>query len=134
MNPPSNAVRVLIVDDHVDCAESLAQLLDIAGFDVRTSHEGLPALQLAEAWQPQVVLLDIGLPDLDGHEVGRRVRNTEWGIRALLIGVSGWDEDHRPGKLGSAVFDHRMVKPIDLEALERLLPAATATESVARAA
>lgn len=135
MTPSSNAVRVLIVDDHVDCAESLAQLLGMAGYDIRTAHQGLQALALAESWQPQVVLLDIGLPDLDGHEVVRRVRATEWGVRALLIGVSGWDADHRPGEPGSAGFDHRLVKPIDLDALGRLMPAATAsTESVARAA
>jgi len=135
MSPPSNAIRVLVVDDHVDCAESLAQLLFVAGYDVQTAQRGLQAIETAESWHPGVVLLDIGLPDLDGHEVGRRLRATEWGSRALLIAVSGWDADQPPGQPGSAGFDHRMVKPIDVDALVRLLPAPTASaDRLARAA
>ena len=136
MIPPPIAIRVLVVDDHVDCAESLAQLLCVAGYDVRTAYGGLQAIEMAEAWHPGVVLLDIGLPDLDGHEVGRRLRSTEWGSGALLIGVSGWDADQQPGPPGSAGFDHRMVKPIDLDALVQLLPAppAASTDRLVRAA
>ncbi|MES2957114.1 MAG: response regulator [Pseudomonadota bacterium] len=133
MNAPSIAARVLIVDDHVDCAESLAQLLGMAGYDVRIAHDGLQAVALAEAWRPQAIVLDIALPGIDGHEVGRRIRASGWGAYALLIGVSGWDEDFRPGKPGSAGFDHRMVKPIDFDALERLLPSALSAPSIARA-
>jgi CheY-like chemotaxis protein len=112
--------RILVVDDNVDAADSLAMLLRIMGHEVRTAHDGLEALGAATVMRPEVILLDIGLPKLDGYDVARRVRQ-ERGQGVVLIALTGWgqEEDRRRSK--DAGFDHHLTKPVQLDALQDLL-------------
>jgi PAS domain S-box-containing protein len=113
--------RTLIVDDNRDAVTTLAMMLKSMGHQIRVAHDGLESLEVAEAFQPQVVLMDIGLPKLNGYGVARRMRERPWGREAVLIATTGWgqDEDHRRSQ--EAGFDHHMVKPIEPAALEKLL-------------
>jgi CheY-like chemotaxis protein len=117
------ACRILVVDDNRDAAESLAMLLRQVGHDTRTAHDGLEAIQAAATFRPDVVLLDIGLPKLDGYEVARRIRQRQWGKKMLLTALTGWgqDEDKRRSQL--AGFDHHLTKPVDAVALMKLFAA-----------
>ena len=109
--------RVLIVDDNQDGAESLAILLQLAGHEVRTANDGFEALDAVAEWRPDAVLLDIGLPKLNGYEVCRRIRQQPWGKDLLLLATTGWgqEEDHHRSR--EAGFDGHIVKPIDYDAL-----------------
>jgi PAS domain S-box-containing protein len=113
--------RVLIVDDNDDGAESLALLLQFAGHETEKAHDGITALAVAERFRPNVTLLDIGLPGLNGYEVCRRIREQRWGASMTIVALTGWgqDEDRRNSK--EAGFDTHMVKPVDHNALMRLL-------------
>jgi CheY-like chemotaxis protein len=115
--------RILVVDDNRDSAESLAMLLRLTGQDVRTVHDGRQALILAEAYRPDLVLLDIGLPGIDGYEVARRLRSVPWIGTTTLVALTGYggEDDRRQAR--AAGFDHHMVKPVDFGALHRLLAA-----------
>jgi CheY-like chemotaxis protein len=104
--------RVLVVDDNQDAAEMLAVMLGTWGQETRVAYDGLHALATAEAFQPDIVLLDIGLPDLDGYEVGRRIRSAPWGRRAVLVAVTGWGQESDLERSRSAGFDHHLVKPV----------------------
>jgi PAS domain S-box-containing protein len=114
--------RILVVDDNRDAAESLSMLLHVRGHDVRVAYDGLEAVGAAIAFQPDVVLLDIGLPKLYGYDAARRIRDAR-GDKVLLIAVTGWgqDEDRRRSK--AAGFDHHLTKPVDPEAISRLIDA-----------
>jgi CheY-like chemotaxis protein len=109
------------VDDNRDSAISLGMLLRLMGNEVRTAHDGLEAVQAAEAFGPDVVLLDIGLPKLNGYEAARRIREQPRGGDVVLIALTGWgqEEDRRRSK--EAGFNFHMVKPLELAALEKLL-------------
>jgi PAS domain S-box-containing protein len=113
--------RILLVDDNIDSANSLAMLLRLKGNDIRTAHDGVEALEVAEAFHPEIVLLDIGLPKLNGYDVARRIRQQPWGQDVLLIALTGWgnDEDRRLSQ--EAGFNFHIVKPVDLAALDELL-------------
>jgi PAS domain S-box-containing protein len=113
--------RILVVDDNRDAATSLAALLAIAGHETRTAHNGVDAVELAAAFRPDVALLDIGLPKLNGHDACRRIREQPWGKSMVLVALTGWgqEEDRRQSK--EAGFDHHMVKPVDFAALMGLL-------------
>jgi CheY-like chemotaxis protein len=115
------ARRILVVDDNADSAASLALLLKMSGNETATAHDGLAAVAAVEAFRPDVVLLDISLPKLDGHEAARCIRQGPWGKDIVLVALTGWgqDEDRRRSK--EAGFDEHMVKPVDYEALMRLL-------------
>jgi PAS domain S-box-containing protein len=114
-------LRVLVVDDNINAADSLATLLELAGHEVRVAYEGEAALLVAEAFKPQIVLLDIGMPGMDGYEVGRLLREKPQTRSALLVAITGWGgpEDLRRSK--EAGFDHHLVKPVEPAALQRLL-------------
>jgi CheY-like chemotaxis protein/nitrogen-specific signal transduction histidine kinase len=113
--------RILIVDDNEDSAASLAMLLEIAGNETYTAHDGLEAITLAEAHRPDVVLLDIGLPKLSGHAVCRQLREREWGKGITLIALTGWGQEEDRRKSHDAGFDGHLVKPVDYQALSELL-------------
>lgn len=113
--------RILVVDDNRDALESLAALMEIAGHIVRAAADGELALALAASFRPQVVLLDLGLPKLDGYEVARRIRAETWGKTMLLIALTGWGQDEDRRRTRESGFDSHMVKPLDLEALTALL-------------
>jgi CheY-like chemotaxis protein/two-component sensor histidine kinase len=118
--PPKNR-RILVVDDNHDSASSLARLLKIAGNETHTAHDGLEALELAERFLPEMVLLDIGLPKLSGHEVCRRIREQPWGKNMVLVALTGWGQDEDRRMSQDAGFNHHMVKPVDFAALTKLL-------------
>ena len=112
--------RVLVVDDNHDAADSLVQLLSLARHDVAVAYSGQQALELSRELQPQVMILDIGMPFPNGHEVARRVREQDWGRRALLVAVTGWGQEADRARTRESGFDHHLTKPIDIDELERL--------------
>jgi CheY-like chemotaxis protein/two-component sensor histidine kinase len=112
--------RVLIVDDNADGADSLAMLLRLAGHEVAVCNESTGALATAETFQPQVVLLDIGLPGLDGYEVARQLRARPKLKNVLLVALTGYGRDEDIRRSLEAGFDHHLVKPADPEALTGL--------------
>lgn len=111
--------RILVVDDNQDSAESLALLLEIYGHEVRTAFAGPAALETASTFRPDVVLLDIGLPGMDGYEVARRLRAEH--DRCRLIALTGYGRDDDRERSREAGFDHHLVKPVDLNELARVL-------------
>jgi PAS domain S-box-containing protein len=113
--------RILVVDDNQDAASSLGMLLQLLGADVRVVHNGPDALDSVGAFRPEVVLLDIGMPGMDGHEVARRLRQSPEGRDLVLIALTGWgqEQDRRSSQL--AGFDHHLIKPADVHVLESLL-------------
>jgi PAS domain S-box-containing protein len=120
------ARRVLVVDDNRDAAESLAMLLRATGHEVRTAHAGPAALEAARAHRPEVVLLDIGLPGLDGYEVARRLRAEPGFKGALLVALTGYGQDEDRRRSQAAGFDLHLVKPVDLATLQDALSRAGA--------
>jgi PAS domain S-box-containing protein len=117
----ATARRVLVVDDLKDSADSLAVLLRVTGNKAWTAHDGRSALEAAERLRPDVALLDIGMPDLDGYEVCRRMRQTPWGRDMMLIALTGWGQEGDRRRSLEAGFDHHLVKPVEIPALMRLL-------------
>ncbi len=115
--------RILIVDDNHDGAESLAVALRFLGHEVRTAHDGPAALSLGAVWSPEVVVLDIGLPGMDGYEVARRIREQPGSGGVRLVALSGWGQPDARDRSSSAGFDAHLVKPVDLETLIKLLEA-----------
>ena len=114
-------LRVLVVDDNLDGAETLAMLLEALGHQTRVAGDGAQALREGAAFAPQVVLLDIGLPDVDGHEVCRRMRATDWGGSALVVALTGWGGEADKRAARDAGFDAHLTKPAQAADLERLL-------------
>jgi PAS domain S-box-containing protein len=119
--PPRGQVRVLLVEDNPDAAESLVMLLEILGHQVRVVHDGLAALDVAPDFAPEVMLVDIGLPGIDGYEVARRVRGQPDLGGVVLVALTGYGRDEDRRLAFAAGFDHHLVKPVDLTALERLV-------------
>lgn len=113
--------RVLVVDDNVDNADSLAALLEIMGSEVRTAYDGEQALRMAESFKPTVMLLDIGMPRMNGYQVCRRLRELPWGRAIWLIAMTGWGQAEDRRRSREAGFDHHLVKPVDNNALVKLL-------------
>jgi CheY-like chemotaxis protein len=109
------------VDDNRDSADSLATLLQLMGYQTRTAYDGLAALEAAQAWRPDVVLLDIGLPGLNGYEVAHRLRE-EIGLKeVLLVALTGWGQEDDRRRSREVGFDLHLVKPVDLQALQAFL-------------
>ena len=121
--PPLAGRRVLVVDDNPDAAETLEMLLRLLGAEVHTAADGRSALEILRRVHPAVVVLDIGLPDVDGYEVARRVREEPGGSDTLLIALTGWGEEEDQRRSREAGIDHHLVKPVDFAALEQLLRA-----------
>jgi len=113
--------RVLIVDDNQDGAESLAVLLQLGGHETHTAHDGQQAIEDAERLRPDIVLLDIGLPRLNGYEVCRRIREQPWGKELSMVAVTGWGQQEDRRRSQEAGFDTHIVKPVEPEALMDLL-------------
>src|SRR5690606_10323628 len=118
---PGRAGTLLVVDDNLDAASALAMMLRNAGHLVITAHSGEDALKSGWQHQPDAVLLDIGMPDLNGYEVAGRMRITGWGRHALLIALTGWGQKDDIERAIAAGFDVHMTKPADPERIERLL-------------
>jgi CheY-like chemotaxis protein len=118
---------ILIADDNRDSADSLAMYLTIKGHDTNTVYDGEQAVAAAEAIRPDVVLLDIGMPKLDGYEVCRRIREQPWGRGTLIVALTGWGQKQDEGRTAAAGFDRHMVKPVEPAALTSLLAALPAS-------
>lgn len=116
--------RILVVDDNVDNAESLSMLLSLNGYETRVAFDGLVALELAGQFRPQIVLLDIGLPKMNGLDVCRRIRKEPWGVDIQIIAVTGWGQDSDRQKSADAGFDHHLVKPVEYSHIEQALASA----------
>jgi CheY-like chemotaxis protein len=113
--------RVLVVDDNMDSAESLALLLRLAGHLVETAHDGETALESAERFQPDAILLDLGMPRLNGYEVCERIRGTSWGQSILIVAQTGWGQAQDRARTLEAGFDAHLTKPIDCELVQQML-------------
>ena len=115
------AVKVLVADDNRDAADSLGMLLSMAGYSVLLAHSGAEALTLALRERPDVLILDIGMPELSGYDVARGVRQQEWGKQTLLLAISGWDQRQDREASAAAGFDVHLSKPAKPERVEELL-------------
>lgn len=118
---PSSSVRVLIVDDNIDAAESLALLLETSGHIVATAHSGFAALEAINVHRPQVVFLDIGLPELDGYEIAKRVRSAPATRNIFLVAMTGYGQQTDRDRSHAAGFDRHLVKPAAFEDIEAIL-------------
>jgi CheY-like chemotaxis protein len=112
---------ILIADDNRDLVRGLSLLLNLAGFEVETVHDGLAALRAARARKPDVVILDIGLPGMDGFQVAEHMRADQALKNIPIIAISGYDNDMFLGRSGRAGFDHHLVKPVDFQTITSLL-------------
>jgi PAS domain S-box-containing protein len=112
---------ILVVDDNRDAAESLAMLLQLTGHEAHTAHDGLEAVETAAQVRPDLILLDIGLPKINGYEVARRIRDQPWGKTMVLVALTGWGQDQDRQRSREAGFDGHIVKPVDTAALTKLL-------------
>jgi CheY-like chemotaxis protein len=126
--------RLLVVDDNVDSARSMALLLQAFGHDATTAHGGQEALDAAESNPPDAIVLDLGMPGLDGYEVARRLRERPWGKDLLLIALTGWGQQEARERSKTAGFDAHLVKPVEIDALLRVLQRPAQGGSVASAA
>jgi CheY-like chemotaxis protein len=117
--------RVLVADDNPEALESLGLLLEISGHEVRKSGDGGAAFQMAATWRPEVVLLDIGMPVLNGYDVAKRIRSETWGATMILVAISGWGQAEDRQRATEAGFDMHVRKPIGLPLLEEILAAGT---------
>jgi CheY-like chemotaxis protein/anti-sigma regulatory factor (Ser/Thr protein kinase) len=113
--------RILVVDDNRDAAETLGALLEALGATVAVAHSGASALDKLDDFDPDTVLLDIGMPEMDGYEVARKLRAMPHRADTLLIALTGWSQEHDQRQSQAAGFDHHMVKPADLDTLRKLL-------------
>lgn len=119
--PSPSGKRLLVVDDNQDAADSLAMLLKLQRHEVRVTYSGLAALEMIKTYTPDVVLLDIGMPGMDGYEVARRIRQTPGLGNVVLAALTGWGQREDRRRTAEAGFDHHLVKPPAPDALEKLL-------------
>jgi CheY-like chemotaxis protein len=113
--------RILVVDDNQDSATTLAMLLSLMGHETRTAHDGLEAIEVADEFHPNVALLDIGMPKLNGYETARRMREHAWGRQMLLVALTGWGQEADRRRSSDAGFNLHLVKPVDVADIQRLL-------------
>jgi PAS domain S-box-containing protein len=119
--PAAKALRLLVADDNRDSAASFAALLQASGHEVSVAHTGREALRLACELEPDALLLDIGMPELNGYQLAQRIRDTSWGRRAMLVAITGWGQEQDRRRALEAGFDLHLTKPIDPGRLEALL-------------
>jgi CheY-like chemotaxis protein len=113
--------RILVVDDNRDSAMSLAMVLKLMGSDIEMAHDGLAAVEVAEQFRPDMILLDIGLPKLNGYDACRRIREQRWSRDVIIIALTGWGQDEDRRRSREAGFDHHLVKPVEMAGLQELL-------------
>lgn len=121
MNSGLVALRVLVVDDHTDLADSLATVIEHFGHQAQTAATGELALAQMEAWAPDLVLVDVGLPDMTGYEVAQQARMHLWGQAMTLIAMTGWGGIEDQKRSLAVGFDQHILKPLDLDRLRALL-------------
>ena len=113
--------RILVVDDNRDGANSLAMMLKLMGNDVQTANDGIEALKLAERFRPEVILMDVGMPRLNGLDATRRIREQSWGKSMTIIALTGWGQDEDKERSREAGCDGHLVKPVNLDDLAKVL-------------
>jgi len=121
--------RVLVVDDNRDAADSLAILLRFSGVEVHVAHDGSAALEAMRVFQAEIVILDLGMPGMDGYDVARRIRQNRQHKDVVLIALTGWGQPEDRKRSNEAGFDHHLVKPVEVDALQALLASLDATSS-----
>jgi CheY-like chemotaxis protein len=114
-------LRILVVDDNRDSAESLALMLQMIGHDARSATDGLTGLETAQAFRPEVMFLDIAMPRLNGYDVARRIRSQQWGRELSLIAMTGMARAEDEREALEAGFNHHLVKPVEFESVMELL-------------
>ena len=119
--PARGGRRLLIIDDNKDAADSLGAMLDLLGHETRTAHSGLAGLEMAADFRPEIILLDLGMPGLDGYATATRIRAAPWGQAVRLVALTGWGQDEDRRRTRAAGFDQHLVKPVDAAALAAVL-------------
>lgn len=114
-------LRILVVDDNRDSAETLSMLLELMGNEITVAYDGEQALALANEIKPDVMLLDIGLPKIDGYDVARRIRQEPWGSNPILVAITGWGQTEDKDLSRESGFDHHLVKPVDHDHLLKII-------------
>ena len=115
------AHRILVADDNRDAAESMGMLLRLMGNEVRTAYDGVDAVEQAEAFRPDLILLDIGMPKLNGYDAAKRIREKSWSAGTMLVAVTGWGQEEDKRRTSEAGFDCHFTKPLDPAALHKLV-------------
>jgi CheY-like chemotaxis protein len=115
------ARRILVADDNHEAAETLAIVLRLTGHHTHLAFDGVEAVEAAMSFRPDVILMDIGMPKLNGYDAAYQIREQEWGKGIMLVALTGWGQDEDRTKSAAAGFDHHMVKPVDYATLTRLL-------------
>jgi CheY-like chemotaxis protein/two-component sensor histidine kinase len=118
---PSRRLRLLIVDDNQAAAEMLGMVMESRGHEIRIGSDGRQAVALAEEFRPEVVLMDLGMPIVNGYEAARQIRRQPWGSEMVLVALSGWGKEEDKRRSKEAGFDSHLVKPVETAELERLL-------------
>jgi len=113
--------RILVVDDNHDACESMAMLLKMLGNEVRVAHDGLEAITAADDFRPEIILMDVGMPFLNGYDVTRRIREQPWGKAIIIVAVTGWGQEGDIAQSSAAGCNAHLVKPVNLQELEKLL-------------
>ncbi len=122
-------MRAVVADDNEALAQTTGWMLELLGYEVQLAADGLQALAISRAFQPDVVLIDIGLPELSGYDVCRQLRADPAFAHSLIIAHSGWSQPEHLQRSQAAGFDYHLVKPVDMEGLEKLLIALRKTPS-----
>jgi CheY-like chemotaxis protein len=117
----SVALRILIAEDNRDSADSLKTLLEALGYETHVAYDGEAAVRAAAVLRPDVIIMDIGLPGMNGYDAARQIRAQHSGIRATIVALTGWGQHADRLKSAQAGMDHHLVKPLDLDALKQIL-------------
>src|SRR6185369_11065509 len=125
------ARRILVADDNLDSADSLAMMLEMLGHEVSSAHDGVEALEQAKASKPELVFMDLGMPRMNGYDAARLIRNQPECKGAVLVALTGWGQEEDRRRSYEAGFDYHIVKPIDFTAVEKLLEDLNGSESSA---
>ena len=123
VEPAAHHYRVLLADDNREAADTMSLILKLLGYQVSVAHSGLEALEVASHAAPQIVILDIGMPDMTGYEVARRLRQMPWGRAALFIAITGWGQENDKEQAAAAGFDYHLTKPADPDRVAEILAA-----------
>ncbi len=114
-------MKIVLADDNRDSADSLGMLLEALGHEVRIAYDGIEAVKAAEELKPDFVLLDIGMPGMDGYECARAIRPQAWAAKTVLVALTGWGQEEDKRRAHEAGFDRHLTKPVDPTALETAL-------------
>ena len=122
--PFRSRCKVLVVDDNVDSVDSLAMLLRMMGHEVETASDGASGLEKAVAFKPNVAILDIGLPKVNGYELAKQIREQPWSKNVILVALTGWGQEQHRRRSEEAGFNHHLTKPVEFDVLQEILAAA----------